>query len=76
VQDLATPRASPLDPSFARGLSERLLTYALARPLAPADRALLGRLVARGVEVSLEDLLIEIVRSESFRLRAAPPASR
>jgi hypothetical protein len=76
VRELAAPRPSPLDPSFARGLSERLLTYALARPLAPADRALLGRLVARSVDASLEDLLIQIVRSESFRLRAVPPPSR
>jgi hypothetical protein len=37
---------------------------------------LLGRLVARSVDASLEDLLIQIVRSESFRLRAVPPPSR
>lgn len=76
IDDLAADRRSPLEPGFARGLCERLLTYALARPLTPADRPLLGRLMEAGGSARLDELLIAIVRSPSFRLRAAPPPGR
>lgn len=53
---------------FARGLSEKMLVYALGRPIEPSDRALIDRLAARMAtdDYSLVSLIQGIVTSEAF----------
>jgi len=53
---------------FARGLSEKMLVYALGRPVEPSDRGLIERLAAQMAadDYSLRSLIRGIVTSEAF----------
>lgn len=52
---------------FHRGLSEKVLTYALGRPLEPSDRGLIDQLAGRlAKEKTLRSLLHGIVTSQTF----------
>jgi len=53
---------------FARGLSEKMLTYALGRPVEPADRNLVDRLARQmaAQNYTLRSLIRGIVTSEAF----------
>ncbi|MHC2066394.1 DUF1592 domain-containing protein [Bremerella sp. T1] len=53
---------------FARGLSEKMLTYALGRPVEPADRGLIDRLAQQMAEnnYTLPTLIHGVVQSEAF----------
>jgi len=53
---------------FARGLAEKLLVYALGRPIEPSDRGLVERLAQRmaASDYSLRSLIQGIVTSEAF----------
>ena len=54
---------------FARGLTEKLVSYALARSIEPADRVLIDAIVQRCQEsnYSLRTILSLIVQSKTFR---------
>ncbi|XZE51454.1 DUF1592 domain-containing protein [Planctomycetaceae bacterium SH139] len=53
---------------FARGLSEKMLVYALGRPIEPTDRGLVDQLAAKmaGDDYSLVSLIQGIVTSDAF----------
>ncbi|QDU98395.1 DUF1592 domain-containing protein [Lignipirellula cremea] len=53
---------------FARGLSEKMLTYALGRPIEPTDRALIDRLAGQlqSDNFTLRRLIAGVVVSEAF----------
>ncbi len=53
---------------FARGLSEKMLVYALGRPIEPTDRSLIDRLAAKMAadDYSMSSLIQGIVTSEAF----------
>jgi len=53
---------------FARGPSEKMLTYALGRPIQPSDRGLVERLAARMAadDYALASLIGGIVTSDEF----------
>jgi hypothetical protein len=60
--------------AFTRNLTEKLLTYALGRGLehtdAPTVEHIVGRTTANDYRFST--LVMEIVKSEPFQMRAAP----
>ncbi|MBI1372609.1 MAG: DUF1592 domain-containing protein [Phycisphaera sp.] len=53
---------------FARGLSEKMLTYALGRPIEPSDRGLVDRLATQMAAhgYTLRSLIDGVVTSEAF----------
>jgi hypothetical protein len=57
--------------AFARALAEKLLIYALGRGLEPYDDLVLDRITAAAAksEFKMSSLIVEIVKSEPFRLR-------
>jgi hypothetical protein len=70
------------DPAFGECLSEKLLTYALGRPVAESDQPYLRQAqrdwLAAGQTPSIRRLIRALVATEAFRLRrgeATPPES-
>lgn len=57
---------------FVDAISDKLLTYALGRGLAPADRGTVRKIAAQlpGSEYRFSSLVLSIVNSPQFRLRA------
>lgn len=56
---------------FIRTMSERLFVYAIGRPVSPADRPLIDRMVAASAADGdrFAPLVLELVRSDAFRRR-------
>ena len=62
--------------AFVRGLTEKLLTYALGRGLERYDRPTVTEITARlsARDYKFSQLVLEIVNSLPFQMRAAPAA--
>ncbi len=54
---------------LARGLAQKMIVYALGRPVLPADRGLVDQLTERGTRdgYSMQSMIAELILSETFR---------